>query len=192
MIAHIIDDLWDMDFLVDLEKTLLEMPMHSTNVANPRSFPNGRVGSHRLFGTDVFVREGLNRVTHLREEAEIFFDAFKVLEEQIFNDHIFLRRIDVNLQYFGQDGTGHTDGSDDDDYTIMIMNCSQWKPEWGGQFQILDDTGEHVIEEHQYVPGRVLIFTGRYMHRGLAPTHPYVYRYTTVFKVRIDNIDDYF
>ena len=191
MIAHIIDDLYDFTFLAELEHTLLEMPIHTTNVANPRSFPNGRTGSHRLFGTDVFVREGLNRVTQLIKEAPIFFDAFKVIEDEIFKDDIFLQRIDVNLQYFRQDGTGHYDGDDDHAFTVMLMNCCQWKPQWGGQFQLLDDD-DNVIEEHEYVPGRVLIFPGKCKHRGLAPTDPYVYRYTTVFRIEVENIDDFF
>ena len=63
----------------------------------------------------------------------------------------------------------------------MLMNNSQWKSEWGGQFQLVD--GETVVEEHEYVPGRVLIFPGSVPHRGLAPKVPSVFRYTTVFRV---------
>ena len=43
--------------------------------------------------------------------------------------------------------------------------------------------GETVVEEHEYVPGRVLIFPGSVPHRGLAPKVPSVFRYTTVFRV---------
>ena len=100
MIAHVIDDLYDMSFLAEWEQILLDdVPIYTTNVANPTSFPNGREGSHRLMGVDIFAREGLNRVTLLHDYAEKFFDAFEVLEEEIFKVPIYLRRIDVNLQY---------------------------------------------------------------------------------------------
>ena len=78
------------------------------------------------------------------------------------------------------DGSTHIDAQDDE-LTVMLMNNSEWKPEWGGQFQLID--GEDVVEEHQYVPGRVLIFPGKHPHRGLAPTIKYTYRYTTVFRI---------
>ena len=194
MIAHIIDDLFDYDFLVDFERVILDIPIHTTNVANPRSFPNGRVGSHRLFGTDIFTRTSLNKVTVLHKDAEMFFDAFAIIEEEIFKDPIFLKRIDINLQYYGQNGTGHTDGGEDE-YTIMLMNNCIWKPEWGGTFQLLNDPDTDnpvVIEEHEYKPGRIVIFPGHVPHRGLAPLHPYVYRYTTVFRTIIEDIDKYF
>ena len=172
MIAHIIDDLYDFTFLAELEYTLLEMPIHTTNVANPRSFPNGRTGSHRLFGTDVFVREGLNRVTQLIKEAPIFFDAFKIIEDEIFKDDIFLQRIDVNLQYFRQDGTGHYDGDEDHDFTVMLMNCCQWKPEWGGTTEYIDyNTGEPVHID--YKPGRLIVMKGNLTHRGNPPSDKY-------------------
>jgi hypothetical protein len=187
VIAHVIDDLFDMQFLADLEDTILETPVYSTNVANPASFPHGRTGSHRLFGADIFVRHGLNRVETLHKEANKFFDAFAIIEQEVFNCPIFLRRIDLNLQYYGQDGSAHTDGVEDNDWTIMIMSNTKWKPEWGGQFQLLE--GDKVVEQHDYVPGRLVIFPGNVLHRGLAPLDRYAYRYTTVFRVVIDDFE---
>ena len=180
MIAHVIDDLFDLSFITDLEDVLLDdVPVSSNNVANSFSHPYGRKGTHRLFGTEIFVREGLNRVRYLHPKAEKFFDAFEIIENT-FNCDIYLKRIDVNLQYYGMDGSTHIDAQDDE-LTVMFMNNSEWKPEWGGQFQLID--GEDVVEEHQYVPGRVLIFPGKHPHRGLAPTIKYTYRYTTVFRI---------
>ena len=50
-----IDDLYDMSFLAEWEQILLDdVPIYTTNVANPTSFPNGREGSHRLMGVDIF------------------------------------------------------------------------------------------------------------------------------------------
>ena len=194
MIAHVIDDLFDHYFISSLEEELLDnVGFFTTNIANKKSFPNGRRGgSHRLMGTDIFVREGLNHVTSLHENAEPFFEMWNIIEEQVFNAPVYLRRIDVNLQFYGQHGTPHTDGGSDE-ITVMVFNNSVWKPEWGGQFQILSDDLQTVLEEHEYIPGRILIFPGDKPHRGLAPLDPYVYRYSTVFRTIIeDDLEDYF
>ena len=192
MIAHVIDDIYDHYFLSKLEEEMFDhVAFYTTNIANRRTFPSGRKGTHRLFGTDIFVREGLNRVTTLHDKAEPFFEAFDVIEHQIFNCPIFLRRIDINLQFYGQHGSPHTDGGPDD-VTVMLFNNTEWKSEWGGQFQLLSDDRKTVIEEHEYIPGRVIIFPGNVPHRGLAPLDPYVYRYSTVFRIVVDdNIDNY-
>ncbi len=66
----------------------------------------------------------------------------------------------------------------------MYMPNMIWDTkEWGGQFQLLDDD-DNVIEEHEYVPGRTLIFPSEISHRGLGPRHPHVYRYTVVWRVK--------
>ena len=187
MIAYVIDDLFDIQYLADLEHTILEIPVKSTNVGNPTSFPNNRIGSHRLFGECIFDRDGLNRVETLHKESSKFFDTFAIIEQEVFNSSLFLRRMDFNLQYYGQDGTTHVDGTEENEWTIMLMTNTKWKSEWGGQFQLLD--GDKVVEQHDYVPGRLLIFPGQVPHRGLAPLDRYAYRYTLVFRVFIDNPD---
>ena len=100
MIAYVIDDLFDIKYLADLEHTILEIPVKATNVANPISFPHGRIGSHRLFGEGIFDRDGLNRVETLHKESSKFFDTFAIIEQEIFNSSIFLRRMDFNLKYY--------------------------------------------------------------------------------------------
>ena len=180
-----IDDLFDLSFITSLEDTLLDkVPVISTNIANPKSWPTSRTGDHRFFGKAIFSRTGINRIDCLHEQAEKFFDAFEIIEEHVFDVPIYLRRIDVNLQYYGMDGSTHIDAKDNE-LTVMLMNNSQWKPEWGGQFQMLSSDG-NVIEEHEYIPGRVIIFPGDVSHRGLAPIVPYVYRYTTAYRVVMD------
>ena len=67
MISHIIDDLFDKDFISNLESILThEIPVTANNVAN----------SHRLFGTNILARSSLNRVDYLHDKAAKFFDAF--------------------------------------------------------------------------------------------------------------------
>ena len=46
-----------------------EVPVTANNVAN----------SHRLFGTNIFARSGINRVDYLHNKAEKFFDAFDII-----------------------------------------------------------------------------------------------------------------
>ncbi len=184
MIAHVIDDLFDHAFITKLEETILDkIPVYTTNIANSRSYPKGRKGgTHRICGIDIFSRSTLNRVDTLHPHAEGFFDAFEVIEE-MFEYPLQLYRIDLNLQHMGMDGSPHVDSHE---YTIMLMNNSEWKPEWGGQFQIMSDDWKTVLEEYEYVPGRVLMFPSDVPHRGLAPSDKSVYRYSTVFRVIVD------
>jgi len=171
MISHIIDDLFDKDFINHLYQLMIhEVPVTANNVAN----------SHRLFGTNIFARSGINRVDYLHDKAEKFFDAFDIIEDQ-FSTPIYLKRIDVNLQFINMNGSTHTDAVDEE-LTVMLMNNSEWKPEWGGKFQLMD-WRDNVIEEHDYVPGRVIIFPGKHPHRGLAPIVPNTPRYTTVYRI---------
>ena len=59
MISHIIDDLFDKDFVSDLESILIhEVPVTANNVAN----------SHRLFGTNILARSSMNRVDYLHSK----------------------------------------------------------------------------------------------------------------------------
>ncbi len=185
MIAHVIDDLFDHAFITSLEEIILDsVPVHTTNVANSNSHPKGRNGgTHRFFGTDIFSRSSINRVDFLHPKANHFFDVFDVIESE-FNSPLKLFRIDLNLQFYGQDGSPHID---EGEYTIMLMNNSEWKPEWGGQFQLMSDDQTTVLEEWDYVSGRVLMFPSNVPHRGLAPLVKNVYRYSTVFRVTIDD-----
>jgi len=169
MISHIIDDLFDSTFLKSFEDVLVhEVPVTANNATN----------THRFFGTNIFLRSSLNRVEYLHDKAEIFFDAFDILED-LFKSPIYLKRIDVNLQFNCMDGSTHVDK--DSALTVMIMNNSEWSQEWGGQFQLIEN--ENVVEQHDYVPGRTIIFPGDHPHRGLAPIVPYTPRYTTVYRI---------
>ena len=86
MIAHVIDDLFDLSFITSLEDTLLDkVPVISTNIANPKSWPTSRTGGHRFFGKAIFSRTGINRIDCLHEQAEKFFDAFEIIEEHLFD-----------------------------------------------------------------------------------------------------------
>ena len=89
-------------------------------------------------------------------------------------------------QPYGIDGTCHVDAEYNDEFTILVMTNPEWKKEWGpASFQLLEkyDNNARVIEEHEYVPGRVLVIPSVHPHRGIAPTQPYIYRSSIVFRV---------
>ena len=58
----------------------------------------------------------------------------------------------------------------------MMMNILLWYfllwigNEWGGQFQMLEyhDNDAPVIEEYEYIPGRIIIIPSQHPHRGLS------------------------
>ena len=182
MIATVIDKRFDIEFMAKIEKQLKHLPVTAINIANGTSYPNGECGTHRLMGENIFERHSINKVVNLMDNCEVFFDMLEEIEECI-ETKMYLSRIDFNLQHSFCDGTSHIDG-EEGEYTIMYMPNLEWDTtEWGGQFQLLDDD-QNVIEEHEYVPGRVLIFPSEIPHKGLGPRHPHVYRYTVVWRVK--------
>ena len=63
MISHIIDDLFDKDFISNLESILThEIPVTANNVAN----------SHRLFGTNILARSSLIELIIYMIKQQIF------------------------------------------------------------------------------------------------------------------------
>ena len=183
MLAQVFDNLFDVEFMVKVERILQNLPVTATNIANGTAYPSGESGSHCLMGENIFERTSLNTVVNLMDDSEIFFEMFDRIEEYL-DEKYFLDRIDFNLQHSFCDGTSHVDGDEDGgEITIMYLPNVKWEKEWGGQFQILDKE-QNVIEEHEYVPGRVFVFPGEIPHRGLGPRHPYVYRYSIVWRVR--------
>ena len=186
MICHVIDDWLDKRFIYDLDhKISYNLNCYDfVNIANRRTWPYGQEGSHRLMGCVIFQRENLNRINILNKEAPVFFDIFETIEN-ILNSRYLLNEIQINIQHSGCDGTSHNDGLDPNHKTIMLMTNPEWDNKWGGQFQMLNNDGS-VIEEYDYVPGRLIIFPADIPHRGLGPSekYPYIYRHTVVFRVQ--------
>lgn len=181
MIAKVYDNLFDLPFRLKVEKHLSELPVSAINIANGESYPYGMYGSHRLFGENIFERTDINHTSNLMKDCDIYFSMLKHIEDH-HEIRYYLKRIDFNLQHSFCDGTSHIDGKNGEE-TIMYMVNNEWDKDWSGQFQILNDDDE-IIEEHEFVPGRVLIFPSHIPHRGLGPRHPYVYRYTVVWRVQ--------
>jgi hypothetical protein len=76
---------------------------------------------------------------------------------------------------FGLDGGIHTDKDVDfndmgDGFmTICYFPNREWNPEWGGEFQFFDDSG-NVIATYYPLPNTCLVFDSNIPHRGLGPT----------------------
>lgn len=188
MLAKIYDDKFDAKYLHDIFDILQgRLRYRACNVANTTSWPYKKEGSHRLFGSSIFRRMDSNIITYLdNENAPIFFGLFQHLCKLLDLDSksVYLDRIDVNLQHSGCDGTLHRDSNgptDDCRYTIMVMPNPTWEKEWGGKFQIFSMDKTEMLEEYDYVPGRIIVFPSHYPHRGLGPTKEYLYRYSIVF-----------
>lgn len=183
MYCKVIDGLFDDLFLHEKYQEILETPLVLTNVANRKTYPYGNEGTHRLMGRTIFRRTDLNRVDELVPNSSWYFDIFDAVQEKIQND-LYLQGIYINVQYYGCDGTTHSDASKKNDYTILVMSNPKWEEEWGGEFQLMKDF-DTPIETYKYTPGRVVILPGAFPHRGLAPTKPYIYRTSIAYRVEI-------
>lgn len=186
MICEVYDNIFSKKFIVTLDNIIKNIPMETANISGAHfTEDRGVVGNHRFFGICIFSRKGINRITSLHENAEVFFDAFDQIENKL-NKKYYVDGIHLNLQHSGCNGCSHIDSDSPHEKTIMIMSTCYWEPEWGGKFQLTNEDGTSIVEEHDYVPGRVLIIPSNHPHRGLGPKveYPYVYRTTVVFRIK--------
>ena len=181
MICKVFDNLFDGMYLHQIEQHVSEIPLYANNVANRTTWPYGTKGSHKLFGDILFQRESLNSIKKYSKYAEPFFEILEHIEEEL-KTNFFLHAISLNVQHEGCDGTTHRDSANSNDFTILMMTNAEWNSSWGGQFQLTTMDG-NVVEEHEYVPGRVIVLPSEHPHRGLGPTEAYVYRSSVVWRV---------
>lgn len=186
MLCEVYDNLLPRNFIIELDNVIKNIPVETANIAGAKFVEDmGIVGNHRLFGLSIFTRQGINRITKLHEKSPIFFDALEKIESSL-NRKFYVEGIHLNLQHSGCDGTVHTDSHSPHEKTVMLMSTCYWETDWGGQFQLTNKEGTDIIEEYEYVPGRVLIIPSNHPHRGLGPNikYPYVYRTTVVFRTK--------
>lgn len=89
-----------------------------------------------------------------------------------------VKRAYANIQYSGMDGTWHTD---DGDVTALIFLNEKIQD---GNFEIRIKTNEETVtEEYSPDPGRLLLFEGRHLHRGLSSTTLAIPRISLAFKL---------
>ena len=183
-IAQVIDNFFDDVFINEMHQKIMDIPMTPKNTARPLTWPYGYESDYRMQGYTLFNRVNMNRVVLCDvEKSQFFFDILEGFEKK-FNKNFYLRKIHINLQHSGCHGREHADADTPNELTMMIMPNSKWKKEWGGEFQILDNDN-NVIESHDYVPGRIVLFPGNVLHKGLGPNeeYPYIYRYTLVYRI---------
>ena len=104
-----------------------------------------------------------------------FIDLFEHLCN-IFNINLKLKDISANLQFFGQDGTFHTDGNAKETVFILMLCNKTLAPDIGGNF-INQDTNADISFKH----GRVITFKANNKHKGLAFNKPYIPRISIKF-----------
>lgn len=187
MICKVIDDLFDKFYLYEIENHINSIPLHTTNIANRSTWPYGLKGTHRLFGSVLYDRTELNDINYFSDNSKPFLNILNQLEKTT-DKKFFLKNISLNVQHSGCDGTMHIDSENENEITILMMSNSEWDSNWGGQFQILSSDGKEIIEEYEYIPGRILLIPSNVPHRGLGPIEKYTYRTTVVWRV-IDFLD---
>jgi Rps23 Pro-64 3,4-dihydroxylase Tpa1-like proline 4-hydroxylase len=176
------DDLFTPDFIVNTAIEAHNLPWTYTNVANRTQFPPDSVltkGSHRFFGTIVY--DWKNRVD---DTPNIFKALLDYLLSNIIEEEVKLHIISTNLQVYGQDGTTHVDdyiGSNKDRTILYYPHC-EWKEEWGGALEILNDDGE-VIESVLPLPGRVVYMDSSISHRANAPSVKNIGRMSITYRL---------
>ncbi len=184
---EVYDDLFAHDFLVDLYKTCVKkVDWQYTNTANRSQYPDGSIlakGSHNFFGRRIFSHKTRYNVENFAPDQ-----FFEVLEHVVFNvlkkENLHLMAIDCNLQVMGQNGTSHRDVSLDNtvnDRTIMFYPHYEWKDEWGGALEIIEN--DKVIDKIFPYPGRVVYFDSSVHHRALAPDIPDIGRISIAYRL---------
>jgi hypothetical protein len=180
------NDSFSHDALVDAYKLALSLPWNFSNVANIRKFPYDSVltaGSHRFFGVNTYSKR--HRYNIFNNTPQLYFNILDfIVDDLIKTDNLELISIDHNLQIGGQNGTTHRDiyVGNDRDRTILFYPHYEWKEEYGGQLEILDD-GNNVIKSILPNPGCVVYFDGSVPHRAIAPKNTETPRISTAFRM---------
>jgi hypothetical protein len=167
----IFEDKFAHDFLVEAYMTALRLDWHYQNKANIMQFPpNSPIanGSHCFLGARTFIKSGKYRFEN--NTPPIFLDILEhIVYKLLNNQNLELTVIDFNMQFKGQEGGYHQDlyNNDGTDRTILFYPHYEWKPEWGGSLDVVEEDG--TIEQHELKPGKVLYFDGSVSHKANAP-----------------------
>lgn len=86
-----------------------------------------------------------------------------------------VKRVYANIQYSGMDGTWHTD---DGDVTALLFVNDNLE---GGEFEIRNTSQD--VERISPTPGRLIMFEGKYLHRGLSSSTLGIPRISLAFKL---------
>jgi hypothetical protein len=181
----IYDDLFTDDFIIEMSKAAHTLPWKYTNVANRNQFPLNSLftkGTHKFFGCTLYEQKSDYDIVNIT--PRVFLGALEHLCNNIIEENTKMHTISSNLQVYGQDGTTHADSyvGGGKDRTILLYCHHEWKEEWGGALEILNDDKE-VIESILPMPGRVVYLDSSVLHRARAPLVKNVPRMSIAYRM---------
>ena len=170
---EVYDDLFTDDFLVRLNVICKNFGYTYSMSANRYQYPNESPlvkGSHRFFGKNLYHKFD-NDYRVFNETPDELFDVLEHFVHNVIQEDLDLYQIQANFQVHGQNGASHVDKfrEDDKDRTIMFYPHYKWDDSWGGELEITDEN-ENVIESYLPLPGRIIYFDSKILHRGLGPS----------------------
>ena len=181
------DDIFTADYVMELSRIAHNLSWSYTNVANRNQFPHDSIltnGSHRFFGASLFSQNSQYDIQNSTPKP--FIDVLEHISNRIIPENALMHSIGANLQVYGQDGTAHKDNyiGDGTDRTILFYCHHEWKEEWGGALEILDDN-EKVIDSILPMPGRIVYLDSSVLHRARAPLVKNIARMSIAYRMKV-------
>jgi len=188
---QIFDDLIDEQTLSSLHSKIQSSPFTFDTTGGNRNhkYPPGKHsnGGYRFWGMTLLQRLNDTITYNDVKDPKLFetvLDIFEWFNKGYLNSSMFIHRVHINGQTIGQDGGIHLDEGWPDCYSLMIFPNFNWKPEWGGEFEVYSSDKEDgkLIRKIDYIPGRIILFNGHIPHRGLSPSVPNILRTSLIYK----------
>lgn len=182
----ILDDLFDDLFICEIDYETDSVSWGYGNVSDRSSFPYGTKGRSKFWGSTLF--ETLSEYEIENKCSPKIFAMLRFIFQKVIKKEINLKTIQLNGQTIFQDGAAHTDDQLSPLTMIYFVN-SKWEKDWGGELQFIEKGKPHEeIEKNiEFVPGRIVLFDARKLHRGLGPKVPDVLRKTIAFRISFKN-----
>jgi hypothetical protein len=175
--AYIIDNLFTLKILTQLEEVLMSSHWTPTNVAHRYGYPDGpfQKGSERLMGTSYYCGNPSKKIDNINGnrwgQIDKIMDVNRFIMNiigNLFDRKIMLKDIMANCQFKGMDGCWHTDGPANEHVIIWMISSSA--------------DGDFIMRENEepipYKNGRLITFPAPWEHRGSQPSVPHQPRFT--------------
>ena len=86
--------------------------------------------------------------------------------ENILQKNIELKRINTNIQFFGQNSSFHEDGFNGS-WTLVLFCSHHWNTSWGGEFVVQNTDSDYSYVP--YIPNNGVLIPGQLQHIGMPP-----------------------
>jgi hypothetical protein len=116
---------------------------------------------------DIFLFFGV-RNSEKPLHLNCFASSIALRVKKYLKRKLFLKRIHINGQVYGQDGRFHRDSEEPNVISVLIFTNPFWVPSWGGAFTYIQEPSPEVFSV-AYVPNRAVIFPANILHCGQAP-----------------------